>query len=266
MKNAALSAACLLAALSVPPDARGSMASLERDITAQLTPHLTPWEHKGGAWSTAGAEPPAGWYLRAEHQYDLHSLTFSVRKESAGGLVYLYTTDWRILLRSDRVVAKYAGTWGKGKPPYRHWIHYHYSAIRPIQFPAKSWQTFRLTLDGEALTLHQNGREAMKWRSPHEEWSERVRASGKFRQFDRYEYPKALPKNPLCGRDQIVVFHVMGSRAAIRDVRVVRRGDAPVLKVGVPDEAAVHRRYGAVLGPQAVEARTRATGARGRRV
>ncbi|MCF7837335.1 MAG: glycoside hydrolase family 9 protein [Candidatus Marinimicrobia bacterium] len=190
-------------------------------LAEALVPLAGEWRHEAGVWRAVGEEPPAGWYLRGLRQYRLEQLDFEVLKEQAGGLIYLYTGDWRILLRDEGLSVKYAGTLGPGKPVNRQWLFYQWSALRPLNFPAATWSAFRLRLDGEAVRLYQDGREVLAWSSPRAEWEPRMRASGKLAAFmDWYEFPDRLPEAAVSGQDQIVVFQALHTRAALRNIRL----------------------------------------------
>lgn len=197
----------------LPADAAGAI-----DLGQQLTPYVgTRWRHDGGVWATVGDEPPGGWYLRSTRQYTLNRLSFSVERTDDDGIIYVHTTSWRILLRSDRVVAKTA----------RQWTKYWNSITRPIDFPAGDPHHFELELDGEALIIRWDGKKVVHWRSPAQEWQERVNSSGRL-SGDPLTYPERLDGSCLAGDNEIVVLQALGTGARFSELtlRGADRGEA----------------------------------------
>jgi len=195
-------------------------APAEIDATGHMTPHVGDWKIRKGAFATKGDEPPGGWYLRSQRHYDLQRFSCEVRRESETGIVYIYTRDWRILLRRNAVTVKNTSSWGPGKPPYLYWPYYFFSATRPIDFTPGRWHDFALGLDGTHLTIRWDGREVLKWRSPQEEWGPRVLAAGKVPRAEQFEFPDRLPAHAVAGRDQILVLQAFRTQAAFRTLRL----------------------------------------------
>ena len=189
-------------------------------------PYVGKWQSDGDDWRTTGEEPPGGWYLRTPKEYDLEAVEFSVRKESAEGLVWLYLHDWEILLKRNRIAVKYArnlDTERKNINP----AHYFWNcAYRPLDFPAGKWNAFKLTLDGQHITVHWNGRETVKFNSPEEEWGERIRNS-KMGLAKEYRFLERFPADALAGEDQMVVLHGYLTPVAFRDLKLIGKAKGP---------------------------------------
>ncbi|MDA0838100.1 MAG: glycoside hydrolase family 9 protein [Planctomycetota bacterium] len=201
----------------------------------KFIPHVGQWKGEGNRWETTGEIPPGGWYLRARQQYHLQSLRFDVRKEG-DGYVFIYTRNWRIFLDADKVTARYQGLWGKGKPPYRHWPYYLWTASRLNKFEAGKNYLFELKLNGECLSINWDGQELLRWHSPKEEWQERIQKSGRIHLSEQYKLPDSLPAEALNGKDEIVVLHALDTRASFSNIQVegTDAGPAQGFLLGTP--------------------------------
>ena len=209
------------------------------DITEELEPYQSEWRHRDGTWQTAGNAPAGGWYLRSPEQYILKRLRFRVRKDSADGIVYLYTSNWRVTLREDNVMVRHMRL-SPGRHRYRQWWKYWNNARRPVDFPAGEWQECELQLTGTALRLLWNGDEVLRWTSPHQEWQQRVMDSGKLDTAD-LEYPRQFrdAAESLGGKDEIVVLHAWRTGAAVEQVQLqgTSRGKAQGFYENIPQLA-----------------------------
>ena len=185
----------------------------------KFIPHVGQWKAEGSSWQTVGETPPGGWYLRARQQYHLQGLRFNVKKENDGH-IFIYTRNWRVFLDEDKVTARYQGLWGKGKPPYRHWPYYLWTASRPVKFESGREYDFRLKLDGHFLSIFWDGKEVLRWRSPKEEWEERIRSSGRIHLAGHYKFPERLPAEALNGKDEIIVLHALDTGATFSNIRI----------------------------------------------
>ena len=188
-----------------------------------VEPYLSDWKLDGGVWRTVGEEPPGGWYLRSRRQCDLDRVSFSVSKEKEDGIVYLYTTDWRVLLRRNRIYVKYSGLIGVK----RCWTKYWYTVNRSMDFPAGSWHDLQLKLDGEYLRVDWDGKEVVRWNSPAGEWTERVRSCDKLSLAGQYCFPDRLPPSALEGENQIIVLHAYKTPVSFRGIEFVGVDQGP---------------------------------------
>ena len=202
-------------------------------VKGVFTPYVGEWQSEGDDWGTTGEEPPGGWYLRTPQEYDLQSVEFSVRKDKADGFVWVYLHDWEVLLRKNRIAVKYArnlDTERKNINP----AHYFWNcAYRLIDFPEGKWSTFKLTLDGQHLTVHWNGREAAKFNSPEQEWGERIRSS-KLGLAKEYRFLDRFPEDALAGENQMVVLHAYQTPVAFKDLRLVGKAKGPATGFHTP--------------------------------
>lgn len=193
----------------------------QRCIAAEelkLVPHVGEWSQYGDSWQTGKSSPSCGWYLRSPRQYDLQKLSFRVSRNKEDGFIFVYLKDWQLELSKDKLRARYTGFWGQGKPPYRLWTQYMYTASRDIDFAADKAHEVDLTLDGEVLRVKLDGKEVLAWRSPREEWQEKIQKSSRMRFSDQYVLPDKLNASALAGNNQIVVFHAYGTPARFSDV------------------------------------------------
>lgn len=188
-----------------------------------LIPHVGEWARQDGGWQTGAAAPSCGWYLRSPRQYDLKSLSFRVSREQEDGFIFIYLKDWQLELSKDKLRARYTAFMGPGKAPYRLWTQYYNTASRGIAFGAAAPHDVTLTLDGERLRVAIDGKEVLAWRSPREEWLEKIRKSGRMRFADRYELPDHFDADALAGKNQIVVLHAYNTPASFSGVAVVGR-------------------------------------------
>ncbi|MHC4871287.1 MAG: glycoside hydrolase family 9 protein [Planctomycetota bacterium] len=192
--------------------------------------HRGEWSVKKGTWQTRGEEPAGGWYLRSLKKYDMESLEFSVRKEKAGSYVYLYTDHWRVLLKDDKVIVKFAKGTEALRKYYRSWIWFWNGLERPIQFKPGTWNKFKFSLDGKSVKIDWNGRSIVDWSSPEQEWGERIRNSERVGMRDQFKFPTAFPEDSLSGKDQLVILHAYQTPVIFKEIRVVGKavGSAPM--------------------------------------
>lgn len=193
----------------------------QRCIAAEelkLVPHVGEWSQYGDSWQTGKSSPACGWYLRSPQQYDLQKLSFRVSRNKEDGFIFVYLKDWQLELSKDKLRARYTGFWGQGKPPYRLWTQYMYTASRDIDFAAGKAHEVALTLDGKFLRVKLDGKEVLAWRSPKKEWLEKIQKSGRMRFSDQYALPDRLNADALAGKNQIVVFHAYGTPASFSGV------------------------------------------------
>lgn len=193
-----------------------------------LVPHVGEWTHSGNAWQTGATAPACGWYLRSPRQYDLQQLSFEVEAQDANGFIFAYLKDWQFEFSAGKLRARGSGFWGPGKPPYRLWTHYLYTASRDIRFEAGKKHVVGIGLDGQAVRVSLDGQEVMVWRSPKEEWLERIQKSGRVRFSDQYALPDRLDAAALAGKNQIIVLHAYQTPARFANVQVdgTDRGEA----------------------------------------
>ena len=205
----------------------GSNAATAMDIAQDLRPHVSRWQREGAVWQAVGPAEAAGWYLRSDRCYDMTELALDVRREQPKGMVLVYTRHWRVTLRPRKVRVQFMGKWGPGKPPYRHWTKYFWSATRPYKLPVDDWVSVKVKFDGEAITVSVDGRQVVRFASPHEEWYPRLVASGKVLFAKRFRFADSFPAEAVNADNQIVVLHSFGAPAQFRNVRVTGRDAGP---------------------------------------
>ncbi len=189
-----------------------------QDKAVSMKPLQGEWKDKGGVWTTEGERPPAGWYLRSSQQYDIGTFSFALKKKAPGELVFIYLKDWQIVLRPDSITARFNGFYGPGKPPYRFWDYYWFTATRPMEFSTTDWERFDVSVEGGGIAISRNGSEVLRFNSPESEWGEKVRASGKFPAFPDYRFPDALPG--CSGAEQVLIIQGYDSGLAVKDLSV----------------------------------------------
>ncbi|MCF7837339.1 MAG: glycoside hydrolase family 9 protein [Candidatus Marinimicrobia bacterium] len=190
-------------------------------VELQLVPHVGEWEQSGAAWQTGATAPACGWYLRSPRQYDLQHLSFEVESQNATGFIFAYLKDWQFEFSAGKLRARHTAFWGAGKPLYRLWTHYLYTASRDIRFEAGQKHVVGIGLDGQAVRVTLDGQEVMVWRSPKEEWLERIQKSGRVRFSDQYALPERLDAAALAGKNQIIVLHAFNTPARFANVQVI---------------------------------------------
>lgn len=196
-----------------------SFSLLAKDAS-ELKIHRGEWKQDGAAWKTSGEEPPGGWYLRSLKQYDMESVEFSVKKENENGYIYLYTDDWRVLLKNDKIIVKYAAETEALRKYYRCWQFFWYGLERPITFEAGKWYKLKFVLDGESVKIFWDGNKVVDWKSAEQEWGERIRNCERVGMNDKFTFPESFPKKSLEGKDQIVVLHSYLTPAEFKDIRI----------------------------------------------
>jgi hypothetical protein len=183
------------------------------EIVVGMEPLQGQWKESGAGWRTAGERPPAGWYLRSQRQFDLGSFSLELKKSQADDLVFVYLKDWQICLRPDSITARYAA-FESDKSPRRVWGRYWNTATRPFDYRTVEWKSFAVEIADGGIRIACEGKELLRFRSPEEEWGNRVRSSGRFEAFAPYIYPEGL--GGCSGSKQILVVHGYGSGLEVR--------------------------------------------------
>ena len=192
-----------------------------------LKPHQGQWQFNAGTWSAQGSEEPGGWYLRSNNQYDMKSVEFSVKKEQADGYVYLYTGDWRVLLKKDSLIVSYMAKTDALRKDFRRNGYFWYNAMRPIQFDAGTWNKCRLALDGNSVKVFWNDKLVVDWISPDQEWGERIRNCDRVGLAKEWTFPKTFPANSLEGKDQIAVLHGYQTPLEFKGIKIDGKATGP---------------------------------------
>ncbi len=127
-----------------------------------LESHIGQWQVADGELRTSGPRPEAGWYLRSRYEYRLDEVNLRLRKDEAGGIIYLHTRAWRILLRPGELMVKLTES-----PDW--WA----SCARPIAFADTQWHTLHLAFRPDRLEFAWDGQELPAWTGPAQEFAGR---------------------------------------------------------------------------------------------
>lgn len=188
---------------------------LRAQTPVTMLPLQGDWKAAANGWQTQGVRPPAGWYLRSERQFDVGAFSLEIKKANADELVFIYLRDWQICLRPDAVTARYSGFAGATT---RVWGKYWNTATRPFDYRTKEWKSFTIELAGGGIALRCDGKELLKFSSPDEEWTQRVKASGRFATFPPYVYPAKLENST--GQKQVLIVQGYGKGLEVRGLSV----------------------------------------------
>lgn len=171
-----------------------------------LLPHIGEWQVSGGALRTSGPMPEAGWYIRGRHQYQYDEVSFRVRKDSPGGILYFHTRHWKLMLRANEMMVK-----NVAQPNW--WL----TCTRPISFADTQWHTLKLTFAADRLGMSWDGVALADWTSPAGEYKGKP-----------YDHWLADLKLSFKDSDEIFVLHPYQTGAQFDDLRLrgSQTGDA----------------------------------------
>ena len=157
-----------------------------------LLPHIGEWGVSDGVLATAGDMPECGWYIRTRKQYYLKEFSLKLRKTRPGGIVFIHTRRWRLLLRPRELMLKHIRGWDTP------WV---LSATRAITFEPSKWYELRWVFAPDFLDLYLNDERIVHWTGPASEWTEE--SAGSYKGLNRWEpTPGAMD-----AVDNFVVLH-----------------------------------------------------------